>query len=121
MSRSYAMTMKRPHVTLGLPIPVGRKIGEAGKTGWMVFLGAATFACIVAYIFLVNASATKAYELRGYEKRLERLKETVSVLENQTAEMQSMHALEQQVKSLGYVPVEQIEFIDAPRGFAMAK
>lgn len=114
------MTLKRPHVTLGLPVPFGRKIGEVGKIGWMVFMGVASLFCVGLYIFLVNASATKDYQLRAYEKQLERLKETVSVLESQTAEMQSMHTLEEQVKTLGYVPVDQMEYIDASHGFAMA-
>jgi hypothetical protein len=113
------MALKHPHLTLGMPVPVGRRIGEAGKIGWMIFVGTALVACLGTYIFVVNASAKKGDELRAQETKLERLKETVSVLESQTAEMQSIHALESQISELGYVPVEQVQFIDAARGIAM--
>jgi cell division protein FtsB len=122
MSRSYAMTMKRPHEALRLPVPVGRKISEAGRMTWGALLIAALVACAGIYMYQINVSASKGFEMRALERKLERLRDTVSALETQASQMQTMKAVEARVKELGYVPVERLEFMDVSRSeYALAR
>jgi len=121
MTRTFALSMRRPHETLHLPMPVGRKLSEAGKTAWSLLILGITLGCFGVYIFEVNAAASRGFHLRVLEKRLEALQENVSVLENQSAQTQTLHSLEERVKALGYVPVDHMEFLDSHTGYAMAK
>ncbi|MDP3794192.1 MAG: hypothetical protein Q8R07_05615 [Candidatus Uhrbacteria bacterium] len=121
MTRTFALTMRRPHETLHLPMPVGRKLSEAGKTAWSLLILGATLGCFGVYIFQVNAAASRGFHLRVLEKRLEALQEHVSMLENQAAQAQTLRSLEGKVKALGYVPVDHMEFLNAPTGYAVAK
>jgi hypothetical protein len=106
------MTLQRPHESLGIPVPMGRRLGEAGKRLWIGVFFVFLVACIGMYVFQVNASASKSYALHNLQRQSDRLKETVSVLENRVAEAQTMVAIEERMKGLGYVSTEQVSFID---------
>ena len=116
MSRSMMLTMKHPQETLGMAVPVGRRIGEAGKASWMAVLVALAMALIGAYLYQINAAATKTYALREREKHLEQLRESVSSLETQAAKGLAMQTLEEQIKTKGFVAVDRVEYLEANRG-----
>ncbi len=108
--------MKRPHETLGLPMPVGRRLGEHGKLFWLAFFAIGIGLSAGVYIFQVNMSASKAYALRSLEKQADRLEEAVSALESRVAELQTLKALEARIEGKGFVPVGEVEFIQPPTG-----
>ena len=114
--------MKRPQETLGLPVPFGRRLVSMGKGTWMVGLGLVTLLCGGIYIYEVSQAASKSFALRSLEKQRDRLQESVSALEARAAEMQSMRAMQERIQGMGYVPVENPEFIEYTRpSYALAK
>lgn len=115
--RSFALTLPRPHEAFGMPETMSRRIGVGGLQ-WgigMVIAGGATIACLVFYVFLVNAGASKSFTLRTLDRKVERLQETTSALEEQVVRLQAIQSIEERVKGLGYVPVDRYEYIDLPR------
>lgn len=122
MSRTLVLSMKRPHEQFGLPMSFGRKLGASRNVAWVAVLVIASLLCVGFYIYQVNAAATKGFELRSLEKRLETVRETVASLEDQAATLQTMDALKARIGELGYVPADQLEFIDVSRSaYALAK
>jgi len=122
MSHAHILTMKRPHEALGLPVPIGRRLTNLGKGSWVIFLGSLSVFCVGLYVFQISQTAAKGYALRDLEKQQEYLQESVSALEAQAAELQSMNALQERVKGLGYVPVQHMEYVDVNNhAYALAK
>ncbi len=73
------------------------------------------------YLYQVNQAASKSFVLRSLEKDMEQLEVTVADLENASAEMQALANVEERLHDLGYVSVDHMEFVDIPRGYALAK
>lgn len=122
MSRTLTLSMKRPHEQFGLPMSFGRKLGASGHLAWLALLISASVLCVGIYIYQVNAAASKGFQLRTLEKRLESARESVALMEDQAATLQAMDALKTRVAGLGYVPADQLEFADVPSSaYAMAK
>ena len=122
MTRAYAMTMKRPQETLRLPVSVGRKLCSAGRASGLAFFVIATMACMSMYIYQVNVAASQGFTRRALELKQERLSESVTALEDQLAQRQTIRAVQDRVKGLGYVPVDHVEYIDpSHQGYALAK
>lgn len=89
---------------------------------WVFLLVSATVAMVAVYVFQVNMAANKGFTLRDLQTRLDRLNDTVAVLESQAAELQTVKAVEERVKDLGYVPVDRMEFMNVPHtAYAMAR
>ena len=87
-----------------------------------MFLGCLSVFCVGVYVYQVSLAAPKGYEMRNLEKQREVLEESVSALEAQVAAQQSMNALQDRVKGLGYVPVDRMEYIDVNgHAYAFAK
>ena len=122
MSNAYIMTMRRPQEALGLAAPIGKRIGEIGRTAWMALLVCFTIFGVGLYIYQVNSSASKGYTVRDLQGHVERLKETVADLETQSVQLEAMHSLEARVAPLGYVAVDHVGFLDAAKGtYALAR
>lgn len=115
--RSFAFTLPRPHEAFGIPAGVSRRVGATSLQWGMGFLllGGTTIACLIFYVFLVNAGASKSFTLRTLDRKVERLQETTSALEEQVVRLQAIQSVEERVKGLGYVPVDRYEYIDIPR------
>jgi TolA-binding protein len=121
MSRAFALTMKRPQETLGIPMSMGRRLSAAGKVSWFSLIVIATCVCMGVYMFQINTAAKQGYTLRALQKRLESLNERVTALDNQTAQMQTIRTVEERIKGLGYVPADHMEFMDPNHGYALAR
>ena len=121
MSRAYAIAMQRPRVELGLPLSAGKKVEAAAKRTWIMLMVVVTAACIGMYLYQVNRAASKGFTLRTLERQLDQLETTVAELENTAATMQSLSVVEARVRGLGYVPVDHMEFVDVPAGYALAR
>lgn len=121
MSRAYAIAMQRPRVELGLPLSSGKKMEVAAKRTWILLMVVVTAACLGMYLYQVNRAASKGFTLRTLERQLDQLQTTVADLENTAAHMQSLASVEARVAGRGYVPVDRMEFVDVPAGYAIAR
>jgi len=94
----------------------------SGIVAWnIVILGLTVFIGAV-YIIQVNMAAAKGYDLRNVEKKVDTLKTEAVVLQDKIATMSSMQALYARASELGFVPVENLEFINpAGKATALAK
>lgn len=120
MSRSYAISLKTPHATLGLPVSKGRQLEVAAKKTWIAAMAALTIFFVGMYLYQVNRAASKSFVLTSLEKQVDELETTVANLENESAEMQALANVEERLHDLGYVAVDRMEFVDVPRGYALA-
>lgn len=116
------MTMKRPERSLGLPVPLARRLPELGRLSWTALLLMLTVGAIGLYMYQVNRAATKSFTVRQLEKQVESLRDSVVALETQSVQLQAMQSLQERVKPLGYVAVDRMDFLDVAKGsYALAK
>lgn len=120
MSRSFAISLKSPHVTLGLPVSKGKKMEIAAKKTWIAVMVALTIFFVGMYLYQVNRAASKSFVLTSLERDVEELETTVAELENEAAEKQALANVEERLRDMGYVSVNRMEFVDVPRGYALA-
>ena len=121
MSRSFAISLKRPHEQLGLPMPIARRLADVHNGTWMTGMIIALIACVGLYIYQVNVAASKSFELRQLEKQVERLQDTVASLEYKVTELKSIHSLEERIQGMGYVPLANVRYLDVSPQVAAKK
>ncbi len=108
--------MHRPYEQLGLPTSFARRFETAKPALWLSIVGLCAVSCLGFYLYEVNETASKGFELRALEKRLERARASVLSYEDQAAQLQAVASLQEKIGALGYVPVDQMEFIDPVTG-----
>ncbi len=119
MSHAYAISMTRPHETLGLRMPFARRIPR-GISAWNAILFTLTVALALTYVVTVNTSSSKSYALRDVEKRVAALKDETMTLESKMVTQSSLQELSDRATALGFVPVDHVDFVNvAPKAFAM--
>lgn len=111
MSRALAISLKRPHEQLGLPMPFARRLADIKNGTWMACMVVGVLVCVGLYVYQVNAAASKSFELRRLEKQVERLQDAVSSLDYKITELQSISSLDQRVQGMGYIPLTQVQYI----------
>lgn len=117
-NRSFAFTLPRPHEAFGIPVPTMRKLGNDGLQRGLSFLilAGAIISCLVFYVVLVNAGASKSFTLRTLDRRMERLQETTSDLDEQVVRLQAIQSIKDRVTGMGYIPIDRYEYIDVKQG-----
>lgn len=121
MPNAFAISLKNPHMTLGLPQPLGRRLPQ-GIVALNVAMICVTLVLIGFYVVRVNAATAKGYALRDVERKVDGLKTESLILQDKIATLSSMQNLSSQATALGYVPVERLEFVrPAANSYAMAK
>jgi len=121
MAHLYALSMTRPHETLGLPQPFGRRLPQ-GMTAWNMTISVATILSIAAYIVIVNTSAAKGYSLRKAEQNVEALKTETTILQNTMVTLSSMRQLSDSASAMGLIPTDRVEYVTpAAASYALAK
>ena len=114
--------MHRPYEQLGLPTSFAKRLETAKPMLWLSVVGVCAIGCLGFYLYEVNKTSSKGFELRTLEKRLEQARASVLSYEDQAAQLQAVSSLQEKIGALGYVPVDQMEFIDpAASGVAVAK
>ncbi len=116
MSRAFALSLKRPHEQLGLPMPLARRLADVDRGTWMALVIGSVIACVGVYVYQVNASAGKSFELRQLERQVDRLQDTVSSLDYKVTELQSIHTLQNQIAGMGYIPLSNVHYLDIQAG-----
>lgn len=121
MTHPYALSMTRPHEALGLPQPLGRRLPQ-GIVAWNIAISVASILVILAYIVMVNATASKGYSLRSSEKRVEALKTDTEILQSSLVSVSSMRHLQDQAGALGLVATDGVTYVNPGSGsYALAK
>lgn len=111
-SRSFVLSLKRPQDALGVKRPFSASFFEGRYRLFTMILSACGCLLLGFSIISVNMSASKVYTIRSLERQAERLREQVSALEAQAALVQSYSSLQERVRDLGYVPVEEVRYIE---------
>ncbi len=96
---------------MGLPMSQNRRVAKMSEGLWVSLMVVASLLCVGNYIYQVNKVSTKGFELRTLEKRVERLNEVVTDLENKSIQIQAVSTLGDRVAKLGYVPITQVEYL----------
>lgn len=121
MPNAFAISMTRPHESLGLPKPIGRRVPR-GIVAWNIAIATATLACGLFYVVQVNLASTKSYELRNTEKRVDALKTETMMIQDKIVMLSSMQSLNARAAELGFVPVDRLEFVNpASKSYALAQ
>lgn len=86
-----------------------------------VFLGILVVFSAIAYLFQVNSLATKGYEIKELEQKLEALMETKRDLETRSLELQSMSVISSKVQEMNMVPIENARLISPEDSVAVKR
>ncbi len=115
-SRPFAFTLRRPTETLGMPMPVSRRIDPSAmhRTLALGILGAIFVTSVGMYISSIGSVAQRTVELRTLERQVEGVKEVVADLDQKIAREQAMPAVEARVKALGFVQIDRSEYVRMP-------
>jgi hypothetical protein len=81
-----------------------------GASTLVVFLVAANAVLGVWYIFGINRTATKEYELTAQHSRIKQLQLEQKKINVQVAEQKAVIKLNDQLKVLGFIPVTSVDF-----------
>ena len=81
----------------------------------------ATVAMFVGYLAMNNQAAANGFTIKSIEKKIADLEERKRQLDLDVLGRQSMSNVESQVKGLGYVPVENVDFLTAVGGAVAVK
>ncbi len=118
MPRFFALSLTKPYETLGMPKPLITRLPN-GLAAWNMLILSLSVAIGVVYIVQVNLAAAKGYVLRNIEKKVEVLKTETLVMQDKIATMSSIQMLNARASELGFMPVENLEFMN-PTGKATA-
>jgi len=120
MPSAFAISMTRPHETLGLRQPLGRHLPD-GLAAWNIFLFALLIVFGAVYILQVNVAASKGYALRTAEKRIAALHTATMMLQDTIVTKSSMQELRTHATELGLAPADSVEFMNpAASSYALA-
>ena len=73
----------------------------------------------IFYIFEVNSNATKGFEIRLLEKKVQELKDSQERLKIREAELKSMYNIEERTKNLNMVAPKDVSYLTLPGNVAM--
>ncbi|MFA5129425.1 MAG: hypothetical protein WC477_00730 [Patescibacteria group bacterium] len=121
-TRVYALTMTKPHETLGLEQPFIRQITKDSSVARFALLWALIFGLGLTYIGFVTASSAQSFQLRDAQQRVDKLQSQSRALEMQVAQAGSIDSLSKRAQGLGYVAVTGVQTISAPgHSYAFAR
>ena len=113
MSHPYSMTMTRPHESLHLSMPLGKRLPR-GLVAWNLCVGILIVGCAIGYIVKVNTTVAYSYQVRAAEKRVHELQSETMAMQDKLASLSSLQELTTKAEGNGYVPVEHIEYVRVP-------
>lgn len=111
MSRSFVLSLQRPQETLGVAMPIARRVSHVRSKAYVGVCALLSVLFLTFSIISVNTSAAKTFDMRSLERQAERLSEEVSHLEAQAAVLQSYSSLQDRVRDRGYIPVQNVGYL----------
>lgn len=63
------------------------------------------------YIFQVNAIVSESYQIQNYQRKLNAISEQNEILEINSAQVNSLGNIEEQIQELGFEKVDQVHYI----------
>jgi hypothetical protein len=75
----------------------------------LLLLGIVTM--VIGYLVMINRSATKGFMIRSIEQKISSLEDERKKLDLQALASQSMASIEDQVSTLGFVAVSDVEYL----------
>lgn len=120
MSRYYALAMTRPHQKFGFKTPIARQIPR-GAMGWGLLTGALTVVMACLYAYQVTTAAPLSDRLQQMNRRVADLQQQITVQEDQVAKSYSMHELTQKAQDLGYVQIQNAQYVNPATGVALRR
>lgn len=78
--------------------------------------------CFLSLFFLAQVfqSSTRGYEVSALEKKVKRIKEDNQKLEVRAAELQSLDKIEESVKTINMVPIEEVIYVKSDQNAVAA-
>lgn len=111
--------MTRPHESLGLPQPLGRRLPQ-GLVSWNIVLLALMLVSSTIYVIQVNRASMRGFHLREVERHLEAVRSDVMALDDRIATLSSVQSLTQRADQLGLVSADRLEFVNpASKSYAV--
>lgn len=126
MGNYFRLTVHLPHKSTRRPQRRARSAFYVGSAGKLV-LGQKTIALTLMgmilflgglYVMFINIRVTKGYEIKSLESRLAELQKDQKQLELQTADLQSMQRIEQNVDMSRFIPSQDVSYVK-DQGFAL--
>ncbi len=111
MARSFVLSLQRPQESLGVALPMARRVSQARSKAYVGVCALLSTLFLSFSIISVNTSAAKTFDMRTLERQAERLAEEVSHLEAQAAVLQSYASLQERVRNQGYIPVQHTAYL----------
>ncbi|MFH1047178.1 MAG: hypothetical protein V1738_02645 [Patescibacteria group bacterium] len=103
--------------------PVWRRVYQSlgGIFALNIFLSGLVSSLFVGYLVLNNQATASGFAVRDLEKQIAVLRDEADRLDLQVVAMQAMNNVEQQVGELGFVPVENLNYISAAPAIVAVK
>jgi len=100
--------------------------GRFWGSGRKVFALNLALLCLVGgllagYLVMNNQSAASGFAVRDLEKQISTLRDEADDLDLQIVAMQAMNNVEQQIGGLGFVPIEQLDYISGAPAIVAVK
>lgn len=111
MSRSYAIAMTRPHQRFGFKEHISKQLPK-GALAWALFVMVIWIGLAGLYVSQVTHAAPRSDKLQTLERQIVELERDVTAMEDSVARQSSMFALTERAKGLGFVEVQDPEFIN---------
>lgn len=90
---------------------------DTQKIVWLnAMLAVLVSSLCVTYLIINNRTASKGYQLRVVEKRMQILQDEQKKIGEITISQQSMDAVASQAQTLGFVPVGHIDYLTTGTG-----
>lgn len=111
MSRTYAIAMTRPHQRFGFKEHISKQLPK-GALAWALPVMAVWMALAGIYVSQVTHAAPRADSLQVLERQITSLERDIIALEDSVARQSSMFALTERAKTLGFVEMQNPQYIN---------
>ncbi len=103
--------MTRPHQRFGFKEHISKQLPK-GALAWALFVMAFWIGLAGIYVSQVTHAAPRGDKLQTLERQITELESDVTAMEDSAARQSSMFALTERAKGLGFVEVEEPQFIN---------
>ncbi len=100
-------------------------LARTGTARWVIFVNLLAMAAIVGltvgYLAMNSSASTKGFVIRSLEQQITDLEERKKTLSIEAATISSLNRVEDRLGEMGFVPVAQVEYMNAIGGTVAVK